>query len=306
MWLWIVFHLLLFGMLALDLGVFHRRAHEVKIREALVWTAVWVLVALLFTLVILYTKGTRPALHYVTAYLVEKSLSVDNIFVFLVIFSYFDVPARLRHRVLFWGILGALVMRFAFILAGVALLQKFHWLFFAMGAFLVVTGVRLALQKERKVSPEKNLVFRLLRPLTADNGYSTGRFFAKKSGRFTVTQLFVVLVGIETTDVVFAIDSVPAVLAITLDPFVAYTSNVLAILGLRSLFFAVGGLLEMFGHLHYGLATILVFIGAKMLVTDYFKIPVFVTLPVVVVILVVSVASSLAARPKTVDRETRQ
>jgi tellurite resistance protein TerC len=297
--LWISFNIFVLAMLALDLGVFHRKAHVIKIKEALVWSAVWVTLALLFNLGIYIWRGPETALEFLTGYLIEKSLSVDNIFVFFLIFSYFGVSSLHQHKVLSWGILGALVMRAIFIATGITLIEKFHWIIYVFGGLLILSGIRMALQKDRKVNPEKNLVLRLFRrwvPVT--EGYLEGRFFAKGAKRYLATPLFVVLVVIETTDVIFALDSIPAILAITVDPFIVYTSNVFAILGLRALYFAVAGIMELFHHLHYGLSAVLVFVGIKMLTGDIYKIPVSIALSIVAGILLISVVASILDKKK--------
>jgi len=298
-WLWIFFNIFVLAMLTLDLGVFHRKAHVIKIKEALVWSGVWITLALLFNLGIYIWRGPETALEFLAGYLIEKSLSVDNIFVFLLIFSYFGVPPLYQHKVLFWGILGALVMRAVFIATGITLIEKFHWTIYLFGAILVLTGVKMALQKERKIQPERNLVIRLFRrwvPVTED--YAQDKFFVKRAGRYLATPLFIVLIVVETTDVIFAVDSIPAILAITLDPFIVYTSNVFAILGLRALYFALSGVMELFHHLHYGLSVVLVFVGIKMLLTDLYKIPVSIALSVVAGILLVSVMASIFDKRK--------
>jgi len=299
--LWVLFNVFVLAMLALDLGVFHRKAHVIKFKEALAWCAVWITLALLFNLGVYFWRGPVRALEFLTGYLIEYSLSVDNIFVFLLIFSYFRVPSLYRHKVLFWGILGALIMRAIFILAGVTLIQKFHWIIYVFGAFLVFTGIKMALQKETEIHPERNPVLKLFRrfmPVT--DRYEEGKFFAQRSGKYLATPLFVVLLVVETTDVVFAVDSIPAVLAITLDPFIVYTSNVFAILGLRSLYFALAGIMELFRYLHYGLSAILVFVGTKMLLADIYKIPISIALCVVASILLISVIGSVV-RPRKVE-----
>jgi tellurite resistance protein TerC len=291
---WVAFNIFVLAMLALDLGIFHRTAHVVRFKEALLWSAVWVVLAFLFFLGILFWRGWVPALEFLTGYLIEESLSVDNLFVFLLIFSYFRVPSLYQHKVLFWGILGALVMRAIFIFAGVTLVQKFHWIIFVFGAFLVLTGIKMALQKNIDIHPEKNPVLRLFRKLMpVTDQYEEGNFFVKKDGRRYATPLFVVLLVVETTDVIFAVDSIPAVLAITLDPFIVYTSNVFAILGLRSLYFALAGMMTLFHYLHYGLSAILIFVGAKMLLADIYKMPVGIALGVVAGLLAVSVIASI-------------
>ena len=296
---WVVFNIFVLGMLALDLGIFHRKAHVIKIKEALVWSAVWVTLALLFNLGIYFWRGPETALEFLTGYLIEKSLSVDNIFVFLLIFSYFGVPSLHQHKVLFWGILGALIMRAVFIATGVTLIEKFHWIIYVFGAFLILTGIRMTLQKDRKINPERNPILRLFRrwvPVTED--YVEDRFFVKRAKRYLATPLFIVLLVIETTDVIFAVDSIPAILAITLDPFIVYTSNVFAILGLRALYSAVAGIMGLFHHLHYGLSAVLVFVGIKMLLADLYKIPVSIALSVVGGILLISVMGSVFDKKK--------
>ncbi len=299
--LWVLFNVFVLAMLALDLGVFHRKAHVIKFKEALGWCAVWITLALLFNLGIYLWRGPVRALEFLTGYLIEYSLSVDNIFVFLLIFSYFRVPSLYRHKVLFWGILGALIMRAIFILAGVTLIHKFHWIIYVFGAFLVLTGIKMALEKEKEIHPERNPVLKLFRrfmPVT--DRYQEGKFVVKRAKQYLATPLFVVLLVVETTDVVFAVDSIPAVLAITLDPFIVYTSNVFAILGLRSLYFALAGIMELFHYLHYGLSAILVFVGTKMLLAEIYKIPVGIALVVVASILLISVIASVV-RPRKVE-----
>jgi len=295
---WVGFNLFVLAMLALDLGVFHRRSHEVTIKEALIWTGVWITLALLFNLGVYYWYGAQPALEFLTGYLIEKSLSIDNIFVFLLIFSYFRVPARYQHKVLFWGILGALVMRAIFIFAGISLIQRFHWIIYFFGGFLILTGVKIVTEKNKEIHPEKNpvlKVFRRMVPVTS--GYRRSHFFIKEDGRYLATPLFVVLLVVETTDVVFAVDSIPAILAITVNPFLVYTSNVFAILGLRALYFALAGVMKLFHHLRYGLSAILVFVGLKMLLGDFYKIPPAIALSVVAAFLFISVVASLVHRP---------
>jgi tellurite resistance protein TerC len=292
--IWIAFSIFVLAMLALDLGVFHRKAHEVKIKEALIWSAVWIGLALLFNLGIYFWRGEVAALEFLTGYLLEKSLSVDNVFVFLLIFSYFRVPVLCQHKVLFWGILGALIMRAVFIAAGITLIQQFHWVIYVFGAFLIFTGIKMALQKDKEIHPEKNPVikiFRRLMPVTKD--YEESKFFVRKAGRLHATPLFVALLVVETTDVIFAVDSIPAILAITHDPFIVFTSNVFAILGLRALYFALAGIMQMFHHLHYGLSAILVFVGLKMLLADIYKFPIEIALGVVAGILLLSVIASV-------------
>ena len=300
--LWIVFGASVLAMLALDLGIFHRKVHIIKVKEALVWSAIWITLALLFNLGIYFLLGFDKALKFLTGYLVEKSLSVDNLFVFLVIFSYFCVPSTYQHRVLFWGILGALIMRAIFIASGLAILERLHWVIYIFGAFLVFTGIRMSLKKGRELHPEANPVLKLLRrfmPVTDD--YQSDKFFVKKNGRYFATPLFLVVLVIETTDVVFAVDSIPAVLAVTLDPFIVYSSNVFAILGLRALYFALAGVTQRLRYLHYGLSVILVFLGFKMLSSGIYEILVGPALGVVAIILLISTVASVV-RSRTQGR----
>jgi tellurite resistance protein TerC len=304
--LWVVFNLFVVAMLILDLGVFHRKAHEVRIREALFWSAFWIVLSLLFNLGIYFWHGRQAALEFLTGYLLEKSLSVDNIFVFLMVFTYFRVPYVHQHKVLFWGILGALIMRALFILTGIALIQKFHWIIYVMGGFLVLTGIKMATQKDEEINPERNPVLRLVRrllPVTED--YESGGFFVRRSGRLFATPLFIVVLVVETTDVIFAVDSIPAILAITLDPFIVYTSNVFAILGLRALYFALAGVMKLFHYLPYGLSFILVFVGVKMLLVDIYKVPISMALGTVAGVLIISVIASILFPPKPTDTPTK-
>ncbi len=291
---WIGFGIFVLAMLALDLGVFHRKAHVIKTREAILWTIFWIGLAMVFNVILYFWLGPQPALEFLTGYLIEKSLSVDNIFVFLLIFTYFKVPREYEHRVLFFGILGALVMRLAFIAAGVTLIERFHFVIYIFGAILIITSVRIALEKGKEIHPERNPVLKMLRrllPISKD--YVGGKFFVRRSGSTYATPLLVVLVVVETTDVVFAVDSIPAILAITLDPFIIYTSNVFAILGLRALYFAIAGVVRMFRYLHFGLAAILLFVGVKMLISEFYKIPVVIALAVVGAALLISILASV-------------
>jgi tellurite resistance protein TerC len=299
-WKWVIFNAFVLAMLALDLGVFHRKAHAVKIKEALAWSAVWITLALLYNVGIYFWLGHQKALEFLTGYLIEKSLSVDNIFVFLLLFTYFRVAGEYQHEVLFWGILGALIMRAIFIAAGVTLIQRFEWVIYVFGAVLIFSGVKMAFEKEKEIHPERNPVLRLFRrlmPVTKE--YEGGRFFVRRDKRWFATPLFVVLLVVETTDLIFAVDSIPAVLAITHDPFIVYTSNVFAILGLRALYFALAGVMDLFHFLHYGLSAILVFVGIKMVGSHFFRIPIGVALSVVAGILIVSVIASLLAPRKS-------
>lgn len=298
LWPWLLFHLLIAALLALDLGVFHRRARAVTLREALGWSAVWIGVALLFNLGIVLARGPAAGLAFLTGYLVERSLSVDNLFVFLLLFAYFHVPAKDQHRVLFWGILGALGMRALFIAAGITLLHAVHWIHYLFGAFLVVTGIKLLREKDREVRPERNPVLRLFRRLVpvADHD-GGGRFFLRQAGRWMATPLFVVLLVVETTDVIFAVDSIPAVLAVTTDPFIVYTSNVFAILGLRALYFAVAGIMPLFHYLSYGLSAILVFVGLKMVLADLYPVSIGASLGIIGGLLTAAMLASVL-RPR--------
>jgi tellurite resistance protein TerC len=299
---WITFSAFVLGMLILDLKVFHRQAHEVKLKEALGWSAFWIALALVFNVGLYFWYGGGPeqggrqaALEFFTGYLIEKSLSVDNLFVFLMLFGYFRVPPKLQHGVLFWGILGALVMRLVFIVVGVWLIQKISWIMLVFGGILVYSGVKMARHQETEVHPENNPLLKLMRrffPMTS--GYVDNRFLVKQAGKWVATPLLAVLVVVESTDVVFAVDSIPAVLAITSDPFIVYTSNVFAILGLRALYFALAGVMDLFHYLNYGLALILVIVGGKMILGYWhIKLPISVALGVVAGILVLSVVASL-------------
>jgi tellurite resistance protein TerC len=299
LYIWIGFNVFVLLMLALDLGVFHRKAHEVRMKEALIWSGVWISLALIFNLIVYFWRGPEVGLQFLTGYLIEKSLSIDNIFVFVLLFSYFSVPSKYQHKVLFWGIIGALIMRAIFIAAGTALLEKFHWIIYIFGAFLVFTGIRMAMNQGTKVDPDKNPVVKLFKKLfPVTNEYHGSKFWIREAGKWVATPLFVVLILVEVTDLIFAVDSIPAILAISKDPFIVYTSNVFAILGLRSLYFALAGLMHLFRYLHYGLAAILVFVGGKMLLTDVYKIPVGISLSVIVLILAASIIPSLIGRKK--------
>lgn len=290
---WILFNLFVLLMLALDLGVFHRRAHAVKFREALGWSLMWMALAAGFAVLVYFWHGRTAALEFITGYVIELSLSVDNLFVFLMIFRYFRVAGASQHKVLFWGILGALVMRGIFILAGVGLIRRFHWIIYGFGALLVYSGLKLIRSEGAEVHPQRNPVLRVFRrwvPVTKD--YVGGKFFVRRPGLFA-TPLFIVLLVVETTDLLFAVDSIPAVLAITLNAFIVYTSNVFAILGLRSMYFALAGMMEVFHYLHFGLSFILIFIGAKMLLSHYYTIPTEIALAVVGAVLALSVLASV-------------
>jgi len=301
---WILFNVFVLTMLALDLVVFHRRAHTVKFREALMWSGLWIGLAAVFAVIVYYWHGRGASLQFITGYVIELSLSIDNLFVFLLIFRYFRVPSTHQHKVLFWGILGALVMRAVFILVGVGLISKFEWIIYAFGALLVYSGIKLFRQQEAEIHPERNPLLRLFRkwmPVTKD--YVGNKFFVRQPGLYA-TPLFIVLLVVETTDVLFAVDSIPAILAITLNAFIVYTSNVFAILGLRSMYFALAGMMELFHYLHYGLALVLIFVGAKMLGSHYIELPTELALGIVAGILIVSVLASLIHPQKRESQES--
>ncbi len=304
--LWGGFNLFVLLMLVLDLGVFHRKSHEVKMKEALAWSAVWITLALIFNYGVYHYMGKEKGLEFLTGYLIEKSLSVDNIFVFVLIFSYFQVPPSYQHKVLFWGILGALVLRVIFIFAGVALISKFHWLIYIFGGFLIITGFRMATEGEKKLEPEKNPVVRLFKKLfPVTDKFHADKFWIRVEGKKFFTPLFIVLLVVEMTDLIFAVDSIPAILAISSDPFIVYTSNVFAILGLRSLYFALNRLANKFHYLKYGLALILVFVGAKMCLADVYKIPINISLAAIGGILAVSIIVSLLKKESKSGNPTR-
>jgi tellurite resistance protein TerC len=290
---WILFNLFVLAMLALDLGVLNRRAHTIGLREALGWSAGWIALACSFAVIVYFWHGRAESLQFVTGYVVELTLSVDNLFIFLVIFRYFKVPDEHQHKVLFWGILGALVMRGLFIAAGVGLIHRFAWITYVFGALLIFSGVKLLRQGDARINPEKNPVLRLFRRfLPVTDGYIGGRFFTRKE-RLYATPLFIVLLVVETSDILIAVDSIPAVLAITLNAFIVYTSNVFAILGLRSMYFALSGMLERFHCLHYGLSAVLILIGVKMIAAHYVTIPTEWALVSVLAILGTSILASL-------------
>jgi len=292
---WSLFFVLLVGMLALDLGVFNRREHRIGLREALFWSVVWTVVGLLFNLWIAHRFGRQIGLEFLAGYVIERSLSFDNIFVFVVLFNYFAVPAEQQHRVLFWGILGALVSRGLFIAMGTALLARFEWLILVFGAFLVYTGFKIFRQDETEVHPERNPVvnaFRRFVPITGQ--YHGKHFVVREDGRLKATPLMLVLVVVEATDVIFAVDSIPAVFGVTRNPFIVFTSNIFAILGLRALYFLLAGLMHKFRYLNYGLGLVLVFVGAKMVTHDWIEIPTGISLGIVLAILAVAIGASLA------------
>ena len=294
-WLWVGFSIFILTMLSLDLGLFNRKAHTIKYREAWIWSGVWVTLAMIFAGLVFHYQGKQRGLEFVTGYLIELSLSVDNLFVFLLIFSYFKVPARFQHRVLFWGVMGALVMRLTMIFIGAALIQRFHWIIYIFGAFLVYTGIKMFRQEELDIQPEQNPMVRFVtRFLPISKSYEEQKFFTVRNGKRTGTLLLLVLIVVEVTDLVFAVDSIPAIFAITRDTFIVYTSNVFAILGLRSMYFLLAGVVEKFRYLRYGLAIVLTFIGVKMLITAVgLHIPIWISLVFVATVLLGSVAASL-------------
>jgi len=294
-WLWVGFNAFVLIMLALDLGVFHRKAHVVSFKESIAWTIVWVTLALLFNLGIAHYMGNEKGLEFFTGYVIEKSLSVDNVFVFALLFSYFAVPQLYQHKVLFWGIFGALIMRAIMIFLGAALIEQFAWIIYVFGAFLILTGIKMIVKREEEIHPERNPLvrwFKKLMPVTGD--YRGDKFFTRENGIRMATPLFIVLLIVEFSDLIFAVDSIPAIFAVTKDPFIVYTSNVFAILGLRSLYFALAGVMDKFHYLKIGLGVVLTFVGIKMLLghTEW-KIDTHVSLAVIVTILATSIIFSL-------------
>lgn len=298
---WIVFNIVIFSVLALDLGVFNKRAHRITLKEALAWSGVWITIALIFNVFVYFQFEKTKALEFLTGYLIEYSLSIDNIFVFILIFSYFAVKQKYQHKILFWGILGALIMRGIFIFAGVALINRFHWIVIIFGGFLVFSGIKMLLQKEEVVvEPEKNGLVRLFRRfIPVSDTLHGNNLFIKQNKKLVATPLFIVLLVIESTDLIFAVDSIPAVLAISKDPFIVYTSNIFAILGLRSLYFAVSGIMGLFRFLKVGLAIVLAFVGLKMLASYFhFEIPILLSLAIIVLILLASIVASVIIKKK--------
>jgi len=314
-WLWIGFNVFVLAMLALDLGVFHRKAHVVSIKEATIWSAVWIGLALIFNLGLYFFwdkispasqySNSEAALAFFTGYLIEKSLSVDNIFVFVLIFTFFAVPAIYQHRVLFWGIIGALMMRAALIVVGAALLKEFHWIIYLFGGFLIFTGIKMALHRNQEMHPERNPLVKLLRKIIpVTENYEGDKFFIRRAGKLMATPLFLVLLLVESTDLVFAVDSIPAIFAVTNDTFLVYTSNVFAILGLRSLYFLLAGVVDKFYYLKLGLSVVLVFVGIKMTMVDNYKIPVGLSLGVIFMILAISITASLWRAQRMLKEDT--
>jgi tellurite resistance protein TerC len=298
-WFYVGFTIFVLAMLALDLGVFHRKAHVVRPKEAAMWVAVWATLALIFGCILYVWRGAEPALLFATGYLIEQSLSVDNLFVIVMIFSYFSVPEKYQHRVLFWGILGALVMRGIFIAVGAILITRFTWIMYLFGAFLIFTGIRMAFEQDEEFDAEKNVVMRTARRvLRVTNRYDGQRFFTLENGHKVATPLLLVLILVEFVDLVFAVDSIPAIFAVTTDPFLVYTSNVFAILGLRSMYFLLSGIVHKFVYLKYGLSVILTFVGIKMVIIDFYHVPILLSLAVIVATLAISIGASLKFAPK--------
>ncbi len=296
---WLIFGAVVLTALFLDLFVFHRNPHKISLKEALLLSAFWITLGLAFGVFVYFDRGYDRAVEYFTGYLLEKALSLDNIFVFILIFSYFKIPEEYRHKVLFWGVLGAIVFRAIFIFAGLELIKHFHWVVYIFGIILIVSAIKLLTTEEKEFHPEQTLVYRIAKrliPLRPHNG--DGRFFIKEGGRLYATPMFLTLLFVESSDIMFAIDSVPAILAISKDPFVVYTSNIFAILGLRSLYFAAAGILPLFHYLHYGLSFILGFIGIKMLISEFYKIPVEVSLLLIGSAIFLSVVASLVVKKK--------
>jgi tellurite resistance protein TerC len=301
----IAFGVVVLLMMAVDLGVFNLKAHEIGFREALIWSIVWTVVALLFNGAVFISLGPQRGLEFFTGYVIERALSFDNLFVFVLIFSYFGVPRRFHHRALFWGVVGALVTRALFIAAGVALIVRFEWILYFFGVILVYSGWKMLMEKDVEVHPDRNVVIRLARrffPVTTEFG--TGKFLLRKERKLYITPLLLVLITIETTDIVFAVDSIPAVFGVTHDPFIAFTSNIFAILGLRASYFLLESVLNTFEYLSHGLSVVLIFIGVKMLLADFVHIPIGISLAAVMLILTVAVVLSLVKRRRTDSRRT--
>ncbi len=293
-WEWLAFSAIIGFMLVLDLGVFHKKSHKVSIKESLAWTAVWICLALMFNAWIFYAQGEQKGLEFLSGYVIEKSLSIDNIFVISLIFTYFRVPPQYQHRVLFWGVLGALVFRIIFIFAGVALIQKFSWMIYVFGAFLVITGLKMLREEEKTIEIESNpMIVFVKKFVKISPNFEGEKFKTIIDGKTYFTPLFLVLVMIETTDIIFAVDSIPAILAITPDPYIVFTSNVFAILGLRSLYFALNGIMEMFEYINYALAGILVFVGVKMIISSWYHVPTIVSVGVIFTLLIASIVASI-------------
>ncbi|MFN0157222.1 MAG: TerC family protein [Bacteroidota bacterium] len=292
--IFVLFNFFIIAMLALDLGIFHKKAHGVGMKEAVIWSIVWVAMSLTFCAGLFIVAGPTTGFEFLTGYLIEKALSVDNIFVFILIFSYFGVPQKFQHKILFWGVLGALIMRSIFILTGAALISRFEWILYVFGAILIISGWKMMMQGEAEVHPEKNIFIRLARKFfPVFSGWETSKFFVRRDGKLYITNMFLVLITIETTDVVFAVDSIPAIFAVTRDPFIVYSSNVFAILGLRALYFVLAGVMNSFYYLKTGLSLILVFVGIKMIIAEFYHLPIILSLLTICAILTVSVVASI-------------
>jgi len=290
---WMGFIAFVLLMLALDLYVFNRKPHEIKIKEALLWSAFWILLALLFNYGVYHWLGKEKAMEFLTAYVVEKSLSVDNLFVFIMIFGFFNVKPENQHKILFWGIIGALVLRAIFILAGIALISMFHWIIYVFGVFLIITGARIPFEKDKEINPDKNPLVKLFKKfMPVSSNTEKGKLFIRANHKTYATPLFIALIMIEFSDLIFAVDSIPAVLAISNDPFIVYTSNVFAILGLRSLYFALAGIVVLFRYLKYGLSAILIYVGIKMCISGFYKIPTLLSLSIILGLLTISILAS--------------
>lgn len=314
-WLWVGFNLFVLAMLALDLGVFHRHTHTVSVKEATVWSVVWIALAMIFNVGLYFFwsaiapgseySNSEAALAFFTGYLIEKSLSVDNIFVFVLIFTYFAVPALYQHRVLFWGIIGALLMRGILIAVGAALLHEFHWIIYIFGGFLIFTGIKMAFHRDEEIHPEDNPLVKLFRRfMRVAPNYAGDKFFIRQAGVLMATPLLLVLLIVESTDLIFALDSIPAIFAVTNDPFIIYTSNVFAILGLRSLYFVLAGVIDKFHYLKLGLSVVLTFVGVKMVIAEFYKIPIGLSLGVIAGILVIAVMASLLRAQRLSQQST--
>jgi tellurite resistance protein TerC len=298
---WFGFGILVIIMLVLDLFVFHKKNQEIKISEAIRWSIIWISLALAFNVGIYYIEGSQKAMEYFTAYVIEKSLSVDNLFVFILIFKFFHISGKYQHKILFWGILGALVLRIIFIFAGIQLISHFHWIIYVFGAFLIYTGAKIPFEKDKKIEPDKNplvIIFKKMMPVSTQ--FHDGKFFVRQNGRIYATTLFIALIVIEFSDLIFAVDSIPAVLAISNDIFIVYTSNVFAIMGLRALYFALAGIVQYFKFLKFGLAAILVFVGAKMLISGFYKFPIILSLAIILGFMAISVVASLLIKEEKV------
>ena len=298
-YVWAGFIVFVLIMLVLDLGVFHRKAHEIKLKEAILLSVFWITLALLFNLGIYMWYGHEQGVTFLTGYIIEKSLSVDNLFVFLLIFTYFGVPKKYQHKILFWGVLGAIIMRAIFIFAGIALIQRFHIMIYIFGAFLIFTGIKMAIEDEKKVEPEKNIVLKIFKkifPITKD--YRESKFFVRENGRWNATPMFVVLLVVESFDLLFAVDSIPAILAISRDSFIVFTSNIFAILGLRALYFALAQVVDKFTYLKVALSLILTYVGVKMVISDLYKISTFTSLVIIATVFIVAILASVIKNKK--------